>query len=240
MSRFPIGTTFAPGEYDKLIAGLRPSTGAVQPVADKPARPGRKQIIKTYTIQVRLPDGVAAECTYQREGPAFHKFTFSVARARPKQIGHLGREFYSNKIEAGYPALEAIAQELAASSYNHALYAEQRDWFLRASENPNSSVRPLRLDKDAVKCTVAEAKARAGQYALVARLESQIGEVGQTEVMGPWPTLDEANAAWRRELYMAPDTNLVVACFCRVRRRYELLMFNPAYLLCDPRPERWV
>lgn len=177
------------------------------------------QLIDRATIRVCLPDRVPARCKYERHGPAYHTFEYE-----DKPRGYIARASYSSRIEGLYK-IRDLAQNMTEDAYREAIRMERDSYFRRASED--DSYRKRRPEMAQTK--VETAKALSGRYA-ICLLD------GEKVVAPPgaptYDTIEEANDVWtRRDTIFEPQCieHLVVACFNRLDRCWEVPIFNPIY-----------
>jgi hypothetical protein len=209
----PKGLTLTPEErhqagYDRAA-----------PTPGHPIRVGR--LIKCHRFPVSFPDGTEGSCTYERLGPACHRFDYDYAdgAALPRQ--YLTRPFTNVPTE-----IEKRGQELALDCFLEAIEVERRDYFKRITP-PTSGARVPRPER--FQMTAKRAKEHAGRYAVCTPVGRKLVPVSTL-----YDSLPTANHAWKALGMRA----WVVACCNRMDRCWEQVKYNPLHAEGHPRPAR--
>ncbi len=187
--------------------------------APRPAARGR--LLKTHACSVSFPDGTDGTATYERLGPAYHRFDFRYGdgSAMPRQ--HLTRPLGNRPAD-----IEAKARELAGVCFREAIEVERRDYFARATEPADGS---RKKDPSKYRMPAGRAKEIGGKYALCLPFPSGRRYVRLSPALD---CFEEAAALWRQRR----DGRCVVACANRLDRCWELPKYNP--LLTEGHPRR--
>ena len=228
MARAPLYTTYPPGALEDRIRQIDPqglcrvSEAQLRGAAGQTGTGGRGvAIVRALACVVTFPDGKEGQCRYERRGCSWHRFRYAYCDG-----ADLPYEDWTHLLSGDPVAIEAKAQELAASCYRQAILREQKDYFRRAAE-PSDGSRKRRPEKYMM--TAARAKTQAGCYAVCRKS----GETVFTLSPVLYETIEKANAEWRQR----GDPSLLVLCCNRLDRCWELPRYNPLYGEHAPREQ---
>lgn len=184
-----------------------------------PLSRSRTRLLKSHDCPVPLPDGTDGTCRYERLGPACHRFTYHYQGG-----ALLARLYQTRPLENTPDALEAAARQLAPDAFAAAIEHERRDHFARATLPTDGSrtVHPATY-----RLRAGRAKRLGGRYALCRPVGRHLVPVSLA-----FDRLSEGADLWRTRTH--PEA--VLACCCRLDRRWELLRYNP--LLAEGHPRR--
>lgn len=170
MPDFPRYTTYRPGELEAKIRQIAPDADAatlaqamlpgipgVTKVPGEPSAPSKRgRLLKEHACPVPYPDGKEGQCSYERKGPAFHRFEFRFEGAALSE-----RLWWTWPLENTREAIEAKAREMAPEAYGAVITRERKEYFMRASESAARLARP-----ELFRMSAARAKEFSGKYAL--------------------------------------------------------------------------
>jgi hypothetical protein len=215
--RFPRFLTFQPGEREAL---LEERLGLSVTESTPYETTKRSGLVKAHTFAVCFPDRTEGTCRYERRGPSLHLFHYTY-----QDGAILPMQWWSERLASYVPTIEAKGKELAEPGFYRACNEEREKYFQRASLPTDGSRirRPVRSQM-----TAARAKELSGRYALCLPLNRSLVAINATLF-----TLAEANVAWTQQ----QDKRLVVACFNRLDRCWEIPKYNPLYAAFEPHIE---
>ena len=214
---FPRYTTFQPGELEETLKALAPEREAslALAAASFPARRGK--LIKEHGFPVAYPDGQEGTCSYERMGPACHRF-----RYRDTDGYTLPHQYSLRPLPNTLEAIEAKGKELASVCFAEAIERERKEYFMRASE-PSDGSRHKRPEMYQMRAE--RAKEQAGKYALCREVGERLLPVSKL-----FERMEEANQAW----IDSPEKELYVACCNRLDRCWEVPRYTPLLAMGHP------
>jgi hypothetical protein len=196
MADFPRYTTLSQEEKARIVG----TTG-----------PGKKPILKTHSFPVPFPDGTEGTCSYERLGPAYHRFDYRYADGAA-----MPRQYHTRPL----PTIDDVVQvglEFSIRVFQEAMEVERRDYFARISPPTDGSRVP---NPNKFRMEAGRAKEIGGKYALCLPFPSGKRYVRASD---PVRTFEEAEELWRTRR----DDRFVIACCNRMDRCWELLKYNP-------------
>lgn len=247
MSKHLWGTTFKPGDYEALQRELFPHREPVPLAKAVNALAPARGLFHSHACTVQFVDGKVGNCTYERKGPTWHVFHYFYPGqwTRSGQPAELAMQVWQKRMDNDRMEVECLAQTLSADAFAHAVASEQQHYFARASPDLNGNP-PRQADKSRFTTDAKTAKEWAGKYALcwtgLPALRF-IGNASATLGRDLFNSVEAANNLWRTgefpdafgTIANAHDHRLVVACFNRLDRCWELPFFNPLYTEHDLR-----
>jgi hypothetical protein len=205
----PRGLTLTAEEREKVGYTLSSQPGTV--------RVGR--LIKTHRFKVSFPDGTEGECSYERLGPAYHRFDYCYFDGAA-----LPRQYVTRPIINTTEEIEKKGRELALDCFTEAIHVEQKDYFKRISP-PTSGTRVPR--KERFSMTAKKAKEFSGKYAICVHVGKKLVPISSAL----YDSQATANHAWKA----LGQTQWVVACLNRMDRCWETCKYNPLHAEGHPR-----
>jgi hypothetical protein len=213
VSKYPAGLTLTADERHQAGYDTQgPAPGS--PVT----RIGK--LIKLHRFPVHFTDGTDGACSYERLGPAYHRFDYRYADGAT-----LPRQYVTQPVTSTPGAIEAKGQELATDCFLEAIVLEQKDYFKRISP-PTDGTRQPRPERFSM--TAKKARELAGKYAICQRIGKKLVPLSLF-----YDTIAEANDAWKR----VQPTDWIVACVNRMDRCLEQPKYNVLYGEGHPKKE---
>jgi hypothetical protein len=201
-----------------------PTHLSLPPEQRPPTSRGSTRLLKAHQGTVTYPDGEAGAFTYERLGPACHRFDFRWGDGSP-----LSRRYVTAPLGNHPQSIEEKAEELAPLAFADAIERERKGRFARVSYEPGETTALLKFRWRLCPCDVRQ---HGGKYALCLRIGSH-----WVRLSAAYDTLEEACDRWRDRA----NDGAVVCCCHRRNRRWEQPKYNPlhkeaGYLRPDDKP----
>jgi hypothetical protein len=184
-----------------------PSTSATETLS----RP-RARLVKTHEFSVAYPDGTTGSCSYERLGPAYHRFDFRYFDGK-----RLPRQYWTLPLMNCQETIEEAGRARAEDAFKEAIEVERKDYFARATEPTDGS---RKANPKKFRLSAKQAKEMGGKYALCIFVGSTLLPVTRR-----FDTLQEANARWIEK----GNPALFVACCNRLDRCWGIPRYSPLY-----------
>ena len=179
--------------------------------------------MRDLTFEVTYPDATEGTCSYERLGPAYHRFEY-----RYRDGAHLSRTYRTLPLGNTPPEIAEAGKASAEKAFFEAVEHERKDYFARVTE-PTDGSRKKKLLGRAMEAF--QAKRYGGRYAVCLMLPESGRAIRVTQDVA---TIREANALW---VARGRIPSYAACCCNRMDRRWEMPKYNPMY--ADPGyPER--